>query len=202
MTDSSLPPSSDPGARAATSLRPAEFARLALASVGASEGRRRRRQRDTLADSLGLDLKLALLQAVAAADPDSEEFERFLLEYALTADGPSGPIRGVCSDVWLEWESASIAPSFVEWLRGGARERGEEARSPGRAGARESFRPDRGPDQAATAGEARPRRRDRFEWELRGVPPAATGSWVKADDAGPASEADHHAGEEPALGGE
>lgn len=125
-------------------LRPAEFARLARASIEVSEGRRRRRQRDTLADELGLELKLALLEAIEAADPEPEELEAFLLEYALRPERPSGPIRGVCTDLRAEWEIAQIAPAFAAWLREGAPERGEEPRAPGRAGRRESFRPDRG----------------------------------------------------------
>lgn len=123
-------------------FRPAEFARLARGSIEVSEGRRRRRQRDTLADSLGLDMKRDLLLAIEAADPEPEDFERFLLEYALTHQ-PSGSIRGVCTDLWSEWESAQLAPTFADWLRSGAQERGDENRAAGRRGQRESFRPDR-----------------------------------------------------------
>lgn len=125
-------------------LRPAEFAQLAHASIAASESRRRRRQRDTEPDRVGLEMKLDLLAAIEAADPDPEEFERFLLEYALQPGRPSGPVRGVCSDLWLEWETVVSTPAYADWLRAGGQEIGDEVRSPGRAGQREHFRPDRG----------------------------------------------------------
>src|SRR5262249_1917593 len=131
-------------------MRPAEFARLARRSIEVSEGRRRRRQRDTLADSLGLEMKQALLLAIEAADPEPEDFERFLLEDALLPGRPSGPTRGVCTDLWGEWAQIQLLPDFAEWLRSGAVERGDENRSPGRGGRRESFRPDRRGDSSPT----------------------------------------------------
>lgn len=139
MTTSDEPTIERPGD---ITLRPAEFAHLALASIGVAEGRRRRRQRDTLADTLGLELKLDLLFAIQAADPEPAEFQQYLLEYALQPGRATGPVRGVCSDVWLEWESALTSPGYVEWLRQGAQEHGEDTRAPGRGGVREHFRPD------------------------------------------------------------
>ena len=43
-------------------LRPAEFARRLLATLAASEGRRKRRKRNTTPDSIGLGIKHDLLE--------------------------------------------------------------------------------------------------------------------------------------------
>ena len=44
-------------------LRPADFCREMLATIDASEGRRRRRKRNTTPDAIGLELKRTLLEA-------------------------------------------------------------------------------------------------------------------------------------------
>ena len=84
-----------------------------------------RLSRDLEPDLLGLELKQRILDAVIAADPPAEEFERALLESASTLGIPSGSARGICSDILLEWRMAHASPHFIPWLRE------EAARPPG-----------------------------------------------------------------------
>ena len=84
-----------------------------------------RLSRDLEPDLIGLELKQRILDAVIAADPPAEEFERALLESASTLGIPSGSARGICSDILLEWRMAHASPHFIPWLRE------EAARPPG-----------------------------------------------------------------------
>ena len=84
-----------------------------------------RLSRDLEPDLLGLELKQRILDAVIAADPPAEEFERALLESAGTLGISSGAARGICSDILLEWRMAHASPHFIPWLRE------EAARPPG-----------------------------------------------------------------------
>ncbi len=84
-----------------------------------------RLSRDLEPDLLGLGLKQRVLDAVIAADPPAEEFERALLESAAALGLPAGSARGVCSDILMEWRMAQASPNFVPWLRE------EAARPPG-----------------------------------------------------------------------
>ncbi len=101
-------------------LRPGEFSRLALATLAASEGRRKRRKRDTTPDAIGLGIKRGLLEEIARAEPGAEEFEGWLLERCL-AEGPAdGPIRAMALSIWDEWRLAGSAEEFRRWLAAGA----------------------------------------------------------------------------------
>jgi hypothetical protein len=60
-------------------LRPAVICRGLLAALEASDGRRKRRQRDTTPDALGLAMKRELLERVVKDDPEPERFEAWLL---------------------------------------------------------------------------------------------------------------------------
>src|SRR5215216_7112848 len=59
-------------------LRPAVVCQQLLQASDASEGRRKRRKRNTTPDSLGMEVKRALLEAVVADDPDPDVFEAWL----------------------------------------------------------------------------------------------------------------------------
>src|SRR3712207_5759539 len=59
-------------------LRPAAVCQQLLQATDASEGRRKRRKRNTTPDSLGMEVKRALLEAVVADDPDPDLFEAWL----------------------------------------------------------------------------------------------------------------------------
>lgn len=103
----------------ATVLRPGEFSRLALAALAAAAGRQKRRKRDQTPDTIGLEMKRDLLQRAAAADPDPEAFEGWLLAQALAAPA-SGPVRAMCAEIFDEYRVAALDPSFGRWLQQGA----------------------------------------------------------------------------------
>lgn len=102
--------------------RPRDVCAGLLAALEASEGRRRRRKRDTTADAIGLGIKRELLEAARDADPEPHAFEGWLLERCLTApaDVPVGAARAMALEILAEWRLASVAPDFVRWLRQGA----------------------------------------------------------------------------------
>ena len=64
-------------------IRPADFCREVMAALEASDGRRRRRKRDTTPDAIGLGMKRRLLEEAIAADPEPRDFENWLFERSL-----------------------------------------------------------------------------------------------------------------------
>ena len=119
-------------------LRPADLCRGLLAALEASDGRRRRRHRDTAPDAIGFRIKRELLEAAVQDDPDPDAFEAWLLGRCLAADAavrgdnghgaasggavaPSmGAVRAIARDVLTEWRLAEAAPDFARWLASGA----------------------------------------------------------------------------------
>jgi hypothetical protein len=113
-------------------MRPAEICSLLLAALDASEGRRRRRKRDTTPDAIGMTLKRRLLEETVRDDPDPEDFEGWLLQHCLSAgEGgrassdpgwptASGPVRAMALDVLAEWRLAQSSAEFRNWLERGA----------------------------------------------------------------------------------
>ncbi|HEV2748988.1 MAG TPA: hypothetical protein VGV12_00535 [Gemmatimonadales bacterium] len=104
----------------ATGARPAAICRELLAALEASEGRRRRRKRDTTPDAIGLTMKRDLLERAVVADPEPDEFEAWLHEQCLAAGGSEGGIRAMALSIFEEWRLARDASSFREWLARGA----------------------------------------------------------------------------------
>jgi hypothetical protein len=102
------------------SPRPASVCRELLAALEASEGRRRRRKRDTTPDAIGLGIKRALLERAVADDPEPDAFEGWLLEQCLSAGGDAGATRAMALEVLAEWRLASSLPEFGAWLDQGA----------------------------------------------------------------------------------
>lgn len=100
--------------------RPAALCRELLAALQASEGRRRRRKRDTTPDAIGLRAKRALLEHAVADDPEPAAFEGWLLERCLEAGGEAGATRAMALDVLAEWRLAARLPEFAAWLEQGA----------------------------------------------------------------------------------
>ncbi len=100
-------------------VRPAQVCEWLLTSIEVAEGRRKRRPRNTTPDNIGLSLKLELLQACIAGDPEPEQFEGWLLEAAMKPGQASGPIRAVCSDILFEWQTALADPYYRDWLLAG-----------------------------------------------------------------------------------
>ena len=100
-------------------LRPGEFCRQLLGATDASEGRRKRRKRDTTPDAIGLAIKRDLLARAAEQDPEPDRFEAWLLEQTFRAPA-SGPVRALCSEILAEYRHACADPNFRGWLAQGA----------------------------------------------------------------------------------
>ena len=106
-----------------TPLRPARVCGALLLALDASEGRRRRRKRDTTPDAFGLSLKRQLLIRAVEADPDPDEFEAWLLDRCLARaeDVALGAVRAMAREIIAEWRLAAASPEFRTWLDAGAR---------------------------------------------------------------------------------
>jgi hypothetical protein len=102
-----------------TPLRPSEFSRQSLRALDASEGRRKRRKRDTTPDALGMELKRALMARAAEDDPAPADFEAWLLKQVLAAPA-SGPVQAMCAELLDEYRLATLDPGFGRWLADGA----------------------------------------------------------------------------------
>jgi hypothetical protein len=102
------------------SARPGEVCRELLAALEASEGKRRRRKRDTTPDAIGLAIKRDLLERAVAADPEPDDFETWLHEQCLAAGGSEGGVRAMALSIFEEWRLSQEADSFRDWLARGA----------------------------------------------------------------------------------
>jgi hypothetical protein len=113
--------------------RPAELCHHLLAALDASEGRRRRRKRDTTPDAIGIAIKRRLLEETVQDDPDPDAFEGWLLQHCFSAgysgggygtsglSAPSGSVRAMALDILAEWRLAQTSAVFRSWLEQGAR---------------------------------------------------------------------------------
>jgi hypothetical protein len=103
-------------------MRPADLCRGLLQALEASEGRRKRRQRDTTPDGLGLAIKRDLLERAVADDPAPEAFEAWLMQRC--ADAPAdvspGAVRAMAIEIFREWRLVGASPAFAAWLAEGA----------------------------------------------------------------------------------
>ena len=104
---------------AATPFRPAEFSRMLLRAVEASQGRSKARKRDQTADEIGLNIRRGLLQEAIEADPEPDAFEAWLLEQVLASPMP-GPVRAMGLQILEEYREACKLPNFGRWLAEGA----------------------------------------------------------------------------------
>lgn len=101
-------------------MRPGQLCAELLTALEASEGRRRRRVRDTTPDAIGLGIKRSLLQEVVQSNPAPDEFELWLAARCLEAGPADGPVRAMALSIWDEWKLAVVADDFREWLAQGA----------------------------------------------------------------------------------
>jgi hypothetical protein len=101
-------------------VRPAHLCRQLLAALEASDGRRRRRKRDTTPDSIGLSIKRGLLEDTLRDDPDPADFEGWLLQQCLSSPTGSGPARAMALEILAEWRLAETSETFRQWLEQGA----------------------------------------------------------------------------------
>jgi hypothetical protein len=94
---------------------------MLLAALDASEGRRRRRKRNTTPDSIGMAIKRRLLEETVHDDPDPEAFEGWLVKHSdLDETSPSGPARAMALEIMADWRLAQTSPVFRSWLEQGA----------------------------------------------------------------------------------
>jgi hypothetical protein len=105
---------------ASPTLRPGAVCDRLLAATEGSEGRRKKRKRDTTPDAIGLGVKRDLLAAAAAADPPPNEFDAWLLEQCLAAGPLAGATRAMALEILDEWRVALASAGFRDWLAAGA----------------------------------------------------------------------------------
>jgi hypothetical protein len=105
-----------------TPPRPALVCAALLAALEVSDGRRRRRKRDTTPDAIGMSLKRRLLAEASEANPDPECFDAWLLDRCVTSspDASIGAMRAMAREVLAEWRLAAASPGFHAWLAAGA----------------------------------------------------------------------------------
>lgn len=101
-------------------IRPAEVCGRLILALGATDGRRRKRKRNTTPDAIGLGIKRALLERAVADDPEPDAFDGWLLERCAEAGVASGPTHAMALDILAEWQMALATPHFREWLDAGA----------------------------------------------------------------------------------
>ena len=101
-------------------LTPGDVCRGLLGALDASEGRRRRRVRNTTADAIGLEIKRELLEDIVREDPSADAFEQWLLGRCLAEGASDGPVRAMARSIWDDWQLAVSAIAFRAWLAEGA----------------------------------------------------------------------------------
>jgi hypothetical protein len=101
-------------------MRPADVAGRLLAALDASEGRRRKRKRNTTPDSIGMSLKRTLMEETVRQDPEPELYEEWLLERCLASGEAAGSVRAMALELLSDWHLAQTSPVFRSWLEQGA----------------------------------------------------------------------------------
>jgi len=96
-------------------MRPREFCRLERELVRHMTMRKKRQ----LAMGPVQELKLRLLEAIDAEDPEPDAFAAALARAVVTVSegGATGPAQAVASDLEMDWQLACSSPGFVGWLR-------------------------------------------------------------------------------------
>jgi hypothetical protein len=100
--------------------RPAVICAQLLQAMDASEGRRKRRKRDTTPDALGMEVKRELLEAAIADDPHPDDFEAWLFARVQSAGERTGATRAMALQIRDEWQFAVASGGFRDWLAAGA----------------------------------------------------------------------------------
>ena len=111
-------------------VRPAELCADLLHALEASEGRRKRRVRDTTPDAIGMSIKRGLLEEIVADDPAPEAFEAWLVQRCAREGAGDGAVRAMALSIWDEWRLASTMGEFRQWLARGAPSDDREGASP------------------------------------------------------------------------
>jgi hypothetical protein len=99
-------------------LRPAEFCALERQLVAAMAMRKKRNVKMEPVQQL----KVQLLDAIEAVDPDPPLFSAALAEavVAVSQGLGTGPAQAVASDLQMDWNLACTSPGFVVWLKNAA----------------------------------------------------------------------------------
>ena len=100
-------------------LTPAELCRGLLGALDASEGRRKRRVRNTNADSIGLAIQRDILEAVVRDEPAPDEFEAWLMDRYEAEGVADGAQRAMALVIWDQWQLALRAPDIQAWILAG-----------------------------------------------------------------------------------
>jgi len=102
----------------------AEKAENNTVQTGYFNGMREVRKKRQLAMGPVQQLKLRLLDAVDAADPEPEAFAAVVAQaiVVISDGGATGPAQAVASDLEMDWQLACTSTGFVEWLRTAAAE--------------------------------------------------------------------------------
>lgn len=100
--------------------RPSLFCEKLLNALDASEGRRRKRARNTTPDAIGMAVKRSLLHRAIEEDPEAEAFESWLYRQVMTTETGRGAVRAMALDLLQEWKMVVASDSFREWLDHGA----------------------------------------------------------------------------------
>ena len=100
-------------------LSPAELCRGLLGALDASEGRRKRRVRNTNADSIGLAIQRDILEAVVRDAPAPDEFEPWLMARCEAEGVADGAQRAMALFIWDQWQLALHAPDVQAWILAG-----------------------------------------------------------------------------------
>jgi hypothetical protein len=101
-------------------LTPAELCRGLLGALDASEGRRKRRARNTTADSIGLGIQRDLLEDIVRNNPAPDEFEAWLMNRCEVEGAADGAMRAMALGIWDQWQLAQRAPDVRAWIVAGA----------------------------------------------------------------------------------
>ena len=109
-------------------LTPADLCRGLLGALDASEGRRKRRVRNTNADSIGLAIQRDMLEAAVRDEPAPDEFEAWLLNRCLEEGVADGAVRAMALSIWDQWQLAQRSPDIEVWIVAGGR---SDDREPG-----------------------------------------------------------------------
>jgi hypothetical protein len=100
--------------------RPAHICAQLLHALEVSDGRRRRRKRNTTPDSIGMSIKRELLEGAVRDDPDPADFEGWLLQRCLSSPAGSGSVRAMALELLAEWRLTETSETFRRWLEQGA----------------------------------------------------------------------------------
>jgi hypothetical protein len=107
-------------------MRPRDFALLLLSS---GELLPRQRLRSQTPDSIGLELKRCLLQALADLDPEPAELDQALERLVREGGTPMGPRRALALSFRDEWQALPANASWIEYMQSESarqRERGDD----------------------------------------------------------------------------